>query len=95
MVLPESVSVADSDQGDALLFHVGVQVTLDIDADGTCALVEDGVLGLVVDQATHGHPLLLTATEHVVPVVFSVPATFTADEVLQADLAEECGELII
>jgi len=43
--------VAHGDESDALLFHVGVQVTLDIDADGTCALVEDGVLGLVEEQA--------------------------------------------
>lgn len=85
MILPESVSMTHSDQGDALLFHVGVQKTLDIDTDCTGALVENGVLGLVIDEATHGHPLLLSTAQHVIPVVLSVPAAFTSREVTKSN----------
>lgn len=69
MILPESVPMANSDQRDALLLHVSVKMTLNIDAHCTGALVKNSILWLVIDQATHGHPLLFTTAQYVVPVV--------------------------
>lgn len=95
MVLPESVSMTDSDQSDALLFHVSIEVALNIHTDCTGALVKNGVLWLVIDQATHGHSLLFTTTEHVIPVVASVPASFTVNEVAETDLTQKGEQVII
>ena len=95
VILPKSVSVTDSDQRDALLLHVSVEVTFNVNADCTRALVENSILWLVVDQATHCHPLLLATTQHIIPVVLSVPAAFSCNEVLEADLAEESGEFVV
>ena len=34
MILPQGVSVTHSDQSNSAVFHVGVEVTFDINADG-------------------------------------------------------------
>ena len=85
MILPESVSMTHSDQSDVLLFHVGVEMALDVDTDCAGALVKNCVLWLVIDQATHGHPLLFATAEHIIPIVLSVPAPFTLYKVAEAD----------
>lgn len=60
VVLPEGLSVTDRDERDALLLHVSVQVAFDIDGDGACAFIKDSVQGLVIDQSSHSHALLLS-----------------------------------
>lgn len=60
MVLPEGLSVTDGDERNALLLHVGVQMAFDIDGDCARAFIKDGVQGLVIDQSSHSHALLLS-----------------------------------
>ena len=95
MILPESVSVTHRDQGDVLLFHVGVEMALNVDDNCTGALVKNGIFWPVIDQATHGHSLLLTTAEHIIPIVLSVPAAFTLSEVAEADLAQQCVQILV
>jgi len=61
VVLPEGISVGDSDQRDVHLLHVGVEQALNIDGNGTSALIQNGVQGFVVDKSGHGNSLLFSA----------------------------------
>ena len=89
VIFPEGLSVRDGDEGDALILHVLVEVALDVDAHSACAFVQDSVDGLVVNQASHGDALLLTAGEDIVPVSNGVPGAFSAHEVVEADFIQD------
>lgn len=81
MVLPERVSVRDSDECDTHLLHVGVEMAFNINGHSASALVQDGIQRLVVDQTSHSDSLLLTAGEDIAPVVEGVPAVLlTSDD---------------
>ena len=89
MVLPESLSVADSDQGNSLGFHELIEVALYVHTDGASTLVKNRVSWSMVDESTHGHSLFLTTTQNIVPVVFFFPTAFSGDEVSEFDIFEE------
>lgn len=78
MVLPECLSMTDSDKCDALALHVAVQVALYINTHGTSALIQYGILRTVIYKSSHGDSLLFTSGKHIVPVIVSIPATFAA-----------------
>lgn len=61
MVLPESITMAHSDQSHTLALHVGVEMSFNIDGNCTCAFIQNGVLWLVVNETSHGNSLLLSA----------------------------------
>lgn len=92
---PDSGSVTDGDQGDALGLHVVVQVLLNVDGDGTSAFIQDSVLGLVVKKAGHGDTLFFTSGEHIVPVVLRVPSTFALDQLAESHVFKENHEVIV
>ena len=64
-------------------------MALDVDAHSACAFVQDSVDGLVVNQASHGDALLLTAGEDIVPVSNGVPGAFSAYEVVEAHFIQD------
>ena len=61
VIFPEGFSVRDGDEGDSLILHVLVEVALYVDAHSAGTFVQDGVDGLVVNQASHCNTLLLTS----------------------------------
>jgi len=92
---PDGRSVADGDQGNALSLHVVIQVLLNVDGDGTSALIQDSVLGLVVEKAGHGDALFFTSGEHIVPVVLRVPSAFALDQLAKSYVFKENHEVVI
>ena len=94
MILPEGLSVADCDECDSLVLHVLIEVSLDIDAHGRGALVEDSINRLVVNQTRHRHTLLLSSRKHIVPVILGVPTTFTCRQVFKLDFIENLLKLV-
>ena len=76
VVLPEGFTMGDCDERDAILLHVGIEMTLDVDRDGAGAFVKDSVEGFVVDKTRHRDPLLLTSRKNVSPVVVRVETVF-------------------
>ena len=58
----------------------------DIEGDSAGALIQDGILWLVVEQTRHGNTLLVTARERITPFTLNVPAALTLNNV--ADLQE-------
>ena len=96
VVLPERLSVADRDQSDALLLHVGVKVTLDVHAHRTGALVKNGIEWLVIDESSHGHALFFTAGEHVSPVVIRVPTIgLTCNDMRKAHILHDLVQIVV
>lgn len=95
VVWPESVTMRHGHQGDTLLFHVCIEVTLHIDGNCAGALVQNSVQGFVVNQATHGDALLFTSGQDVIPVVLCVPAAFSADQVAEANFFEDVLQFVI
>jgi len=82
---PQRPAVGHGEERDADLATVFVHGALDVDADGRRALVQDGELGLVVEQPRHGDALLLAAGEDVHPVGDGVPAAVALLDVRQLD----------
>ena len=95
MVLPEGVSVTHSDKGDSNLLHVSVQVSLDVDAHSAGALVQDCVGRLVVNQTGHRDSLLLSATQHIIPIVELVPSTFSGHEVTKTHFVQNRLQILL
>lgn len=95
MIFPEGVSVADSNQSDTLVFHVGVEMALDVHTDGGGAFIEDGIAWFVIDKSTHGHSLLLSTTQNIVPVIAVLPSSFSVNEVCKSDLLEDLEKHVI
>jgi len=92
---PDSRSVTDGDQGNALSLHVVVEVLLNIDRDGTGALIQDGVLGFVVEETSHGDTLFFTSGKYIVPVVLGVPSSLTLDELTKSDILQEYHKVFV
>jgi len=92
---PDSGSVTDGDQGNSLGLHVVVKVLLNINGDGTGALIQDGVLGLVIKQTSHGDTLFFTSGKHIVPIVLGVPSSLTFDKLTESDVFQEYHEVFI
>ena len=90
MVLPEGFTMGDCDERDALLLHVAVEVTLNVDRDGAGALVKDSVQGFVVDKTRHRDPLLLTSRKYVSPVVVRVETVlFTGNDMRKSHVVHD------
>ena len=90
MVLPEGFTMGDCDERDALLLHVGVEMTLNVDRDGAGAFVKDSVEGFVVDKTRHRNPLLLTSRKNVSPVVVRVETVFfTGNDVRKSHVVHD------
>lgn len=86
MESPDSRSVTDGDEGDSLGLHVVVQVLLNIDGDRTGALIQDSVLGFVVQETSHGDTLFFSSGKDIVPVVLGVPSSLTFDKLAESDI---------
>ena len=69
VILPQGRSVTHSDQRNIALFHVGVEVSFNVNGDGTGAFVEDCIERSVVNETSHGHALFFSSRKHIVPVV--------------------------
>ena len=96
VVLPESFTMGDCDERDALLLHVGVEVALNVDRDGAGAFVKDGVEGLVVNEARHRNPLLLSTGEHVRPVIVRVETVFlTGNDVRKSHVVHDPLQILL
>lgn len=74
---PERLAMGDGEERDADLSAVLVHAALDVHRDGAGALVEDGELWMVIEEARHGDSLLLAPAQHVDPVLDRVQAFFT------------------
>ena len=74
---------------------MGVEETLNVHTDGTSALVEDSIGWLVVDESSHGHSLLLTATEDIVPVIVFVKSTFSWGDIFKFDDQENLFKILV
>ena len=74
VVLPQTPAMADSHEGNAQLLGRIVHDLLRLERDAARALVENGVLGLVVEEPGHGHALLKAARKDVPPLRLGVPA---------------------
>jgi len=72
MVLPESLTMTDSNQSDTLTLHIRVEMTFDINRDSRGTLIKDGILRLMVNQTSHSNSLLLTTREHIFPFSISI-----------------------
>lgn len=95
MELPNSGTMADGNQSDALLLHVGVKIALDVDAHGTCAFVQNSVLRFVVNKSAHGHSLFFTTAEDIIPISFDIPATFSLCNVLQSNFLQQLVQVFV
>jgi len=95
VVLPHGLSVAYGNQCDSLVLHVLVDVCLDVDAHLRGALIHDRVDRLVVQQATHSDTLLLSSTEHLVPIVVRVPSVVPTNQVVEFHLVEDALQVLI
>ena len=94
MVLPEGLAVSDGDEGDVELIAACVEESLNVDGELRGALVEDGVLGCVVEEASHGDALLLAHGEGLGPILLLLPAV-ARQEVFQLDLLHELCEVVV
>lgn len=81
MVLPQRLSVGHSEQSDAHRPTVAVDEVLHVDTHSTGALIQDGKLGLVVEESGHSHSLLLPSAQHIHPVLHHVPAALSVQDV--------------
>lgn len=95
MERPDSRSVTNGNEGDSLGLHVVVQVLFNIDGNGTGALIQDGILGLVVQETSHSDTLFFSSRKHIVPVVLGVPSSLTFDEFTKSDIFQEYHEVRI
>lgn len=94
VVLPQAAAVADRHQRDAQGLGVVVHDLFRLERDAARALVEDGVLGAVVEEARHGDALLQAAREHVAPLSFGVPPfVIQVHEVRQVERLEDGEEV--
>ena len=94
MVLPQATAVADRHQRDAQGLGVIVHDLFRLEGDAARALVEDGVLGAVVEEASHGDALLQAAREHVAPLGLGVPPfVVQVHEVRQVERLEDGEEV--
>ncbi|KAI3487477.1 hypothetical protein L1887_48581 [Cichorium endivia] len=95
VVLPQRRPVRDGEHGDAELGGVVVHDLLDLERDGRGALVQDGVLGLVVEEARHGDALLVAARKSVAPLALHVPAALACDNVLDLQHAQNVQQVLV
>lgn len=79
---------------DALLLASLVQQTLDITRNGACALVNDHILGFMVQYARETHPLLLATAQHIFPLLTSVPPALAVGKITQLGLLEHALEVV-
>lgn len=94
MVLPQTASVADRHQSNTERLGIVVHDLFRLEGDAARALVENGVLGAVVEEAGHGDALLQAAGEHVAPLGLGVPALVVqVDEVVEAEQLEDGEEV--
>lgn len=94
MVLPQAAAVADGHEGDAQGLCVVVHDLFGLEGDAAGALVEDGVLGAVVEEAGHGDALLEAAGKDVAPLRLGIPALVVEiDEVLEAQKLQDGEEV--
>ena len=91
--LEERGAVADGEERDLELARLRVQDVLDVQRYGAGALVQDGELGLVVEETGHGDALLLASRQDLGPVVDGVVAAFSLDEVAQLHFIEDLQQV--
>lgn len=80
---------------DSLLLACLVKQTLDIARNSASTLVNEGILRLVVQQASNSESLLLTTTKNVLPLLAGVPATFTLRQVSKTSLVEGALQVVL
>lgn len=85
VIFPESVSVGDSDKGNTLTLHVGVQMTFNINTNCRSALIQNSISRFVIDESSHSDSLLFTTTQDIIPIISRAPATFSSDKVSKSD----------
>lgn len=94
MVLPQAATMADSQERDAESLGTFVHDFLGLERYAACALVEDGVLRSVVEQARHGDTLLEATGKDIAPLGFGIPAFGVKfNEMLQAKSVKD-GEKV-
>ncbi|KAJ6441863.1 Hsp70 family chaperone [Purpureocillium lavendulum] len=94
VVLPQAATVADRHEGDAKGLCIVVHDLLRLERDAARALVENGILRAVIEEARHGNTLLQAAREDVAPLCFGIPA-FVVElyQVLEAEDLEHGEEV--
>lgn len=92
--LEQSLTVGHREQGDLQLLGFVVQLGLHVHAHGAGALIQDGEQGLVIEQSSHCHSLLLSARKDVVPVVDSIEAAFSFHNVGQLHVVEDLEQIL-
>ena len=70
-------------------------MAFDIHAHSTGAFIKNSICWPVVDESSHCHSLLFSSTEHIVPVILLVPATFSIHKVAKSDFLEELEKVIV
>lgn len=94
VVLPQTAAMADGHESDSYSLGVVVHDLFGLQSDTASALVENGVLGAVVEEPGHGDALLQTAGEGVAPLGFGIPAfRVHVDEVLELKELENGEEI--
>jgi hypothetical protein len=68
---------------------VVIHETFNINADSGSAFVQDGELRAMVKQSGHSNSLLLSAAQHVCPILHGIPTSLTFYEVGKLNLFEE------
>ena len=91
---PDSRAVTNCDKSNAAVFHVGVEMSLNIDRYSTGAFIEDGVLGLVVKEAGHCDTLFFTPGKYVIPIVLGIPSALAGYEVTKLDFVKKGLEIL-
>mmetsp|Transcript_23162 Transcript_23162/g.32310 ORF Transcript_23162/g.32310 Transcript_23162/m.32310 type:complete len:218 (+) Transcript_23162:320-973(+) len=66
-----------------------------IDTDSTGALVQDCKLRFVIKQSSHGNSLFFSTRQDIFPIVSGVPASFSVNDVLEANSFEDHRKIFI
>ena len=96
VVLPQTAAMTDRHEGNAQRLGVVIHDLFGFEGDAAGALVENGILGPMVEQARHGDLLLQSTGENIAPFGFGIPSFIVeVDEVFQSKNLEDVKEVSV
>lgn len=95
VILKQTAPVGHGKEGNAQLLGLVIELGLYIHAHRRSTLVQNGKQRPVVEQTSHGDPLLLTSRKHIVPVVGRIKSLLTLLNVVQLHPFQELSDLVV